>query len=319
MRVRVLPVMVVIATTLVAVSAQQDPVATMFREDFKREPGRTMSFLPIDLPTAGAATPLKVYLSAGDLERAFDEPRFRPDAAIVPTNTALDLAAASPATQRVLFDRVRKQKTVLADLQDQIEMRRKTPAAAGGDVLQIAVDAFVAQLPRSGGSAGAFPKWACLIATEFAKGGAIDRRELFGQNRVRQGVARCLAALDQAGAGSVIIPLLGASSGKLQKNDPAFEGQRQLLECRQINSAAGIALGVHDFAAGRKSILEIGILQWNREIAEMFPAGRLAQAAYRPYAEQMQRAVNKGIAGETTTAADVNGSCAAMFNPSGGN
>lgn len=110
---------------------------------------------------AAAASPLHVYLSAGDLERAFDALAFRPDAAIVPTNTGLVITAASPSSQRVLVSRVSKQPQVMADLQEQIAARRKQSPAPDGGVLQIGLDPFVAQLPRSGRASdgkGAFPR-----------------------------------------------------------------------------------------------------------------------------------------------------------------
>lgn len=304
------------AGTLAVAFAQEGPVATMFRADIKREQALALSFLPIELPAAGAVPPLHVYLSAGDLESAFDSPGFRPDAAIVPTNTGLVITAASPSTQRVLMQRVQKQPQVMADLQAQIAARRKQAPAGAGDVLQIGVDSFFAELPRKGSASdgkGAFPRLVCLIATAYATGGAIDRRELFAQERVRRGVAGCLAALDAAGAVSVMMPLLGAASAQTQSNDPVYEGQRLLKECRHLNAAAGIALGIRDFAPGRRTVREIGIVQWNREINEMFRGGRLAQAAYRVYAEQIKQAVNKGIAGEKTTPGDVDGNCAATF------
>jgi hypothetical protein len=305
-----------VATSAVAL-AQAGPVAAMFRDDLKREQALALSFLPIELPAASAPTPLHVYLSAGDLERAFDTAGFRPDAAIVPTNTNLVVNAASPTTQRVLIERVQKVPLVMADLQDQIAARRKqAPAGGDGVVLQIGVDAFAAQLPRNAtapGVKGAFPKWVCLIATDFPTGGAVDRRDLFVQDRVRKGVAGCLAALDAAGAGSVMMPLLGAASAKTQSKDPIYEGQRLLKECRQLNAAAGIALGIHDFAPGRKSLREIGIVQWSQEINEMFRGGRLAQSAYRVYAEQIKQAVNQGIAGQHTAASNVDGNCASTF------
>jgi hypothetical protein len=181
---------------------------------------------------------------------------------------------------------------------------------------------FVAQLPRRGNkpAAGAFPKVVCLIATDFAKGGAIDRRDLFAQDRVRKGIAGCLAALDAAGVQSLVMPLMGAATSGTQAKDPVFEGQRVLKECRQLNSVAGIALGIHDFAPSRRSIRELGIIQWDQEISEMFslPKGtRLAQTAqnaYRMYAEQVKLALRKGLAGEKTTVADLEGSCNAIFN-----
>lgn len=303
--------------------AQQGPVATMFRDDLKREDALALSFAPIELPAAGAALPLQVYLSAGDLERAFDGRAFRPDAAIVPTNTGLIITAASPSSQRVLVERVSKQPQVMADLQAQIAARQKQAPALGGDggVLQIGIDSFLAHLPRGGQAAdakGAFPRLACLIATDFATGGAVDRRDLFSQDRVRKGVAGCLAELDAAGAETVMMPLLGAASAKNQSNDVLYEGQRLLKECRHLNAAAGIALGIHDFATRRRAMREVGIVQWDQEITEMFRGGRMAQAAYRLYAEQIKTAVNKGLAGEKTTASDVDGNCAATFSGSVG-
>ena len=299
--------------------AQQGPVAFMFGDDQKRGEEIALSFATTEMaPTATAAFPSKIYLTGGDLERAFDTPRFRADAAIVPTNTDLDITASSPATQRVLIDRVRKQSAVMRDLQEQIAAHRKQSPAA----LNIGLDSFVVQLPRQGSkqASGAFPKMVCLIPTDFAKGGAIDRRELFAQDRVRKGVAACLSALDAAGAKSLVLPLMGAASAGTVTKDAAFEGQRVLKECRLLNSVAGIALGIHDFAPSRRSIREIGIIQYDQELDEMFslPKGtRLAQTAqnaYRVYADQIKLALNKGLAGEKTTSSDVDGSCTAIFN-----
>ncbi len=305
---------VLVPAAMVVTSAQEGPVAAMFRDDLKRAQALAESFLPIELPAAAAAAPLRVYLSAGDLQPAFDRAPYRPDGVIIPTNTALLTSAASPTTQRVLIDRVSKQKAAMADLQGQIDARRKQAAQPGGDVLAIGVDSFVARLPKRDGGQDAFPRLACFIATDFATGGAVDRRELFAQDRVRKGVAACLSAMDAAGATSIVMPLLGAASAKVQEKDPVFEGQRLLKECRQINSAAGIALGIHDFAATRHAVQEIGIVQWDQDITDMFRGGRLAQTAYRQYAEQIKRAVSKGIAGEKTAAADVEGNCTAIFD-----
>jgi hypothetical protein len=87
------------------------------------------------------------------------------------------------------------------------------------------------------------------------------------------------------------------------------------MECRLINSTAGIALGIHDFAASRRNLREIGIVQWDREIDVMFkvPSGSRAaasaQTAYRAYAGQVREAFRRGLAGEKTTASDLKGSC----------
>lgn len=306
--------------------AQQRPVAAMFNDEQKRDPSLALSFLQVDLPASNAAAfPAQVYFGAGDLERAFDAPEFRPDAAIVPTNTDLLLTAPAPGTQRVLIDRVQKQADVMRDLEEQVAMRRKQPSASSGEpgLLRIGVDTFVAQLPRradGGERTGAFPKAACFVATDFAKGGAIDRRELFAQDRLRKGIADCLATLDAAGAQSLVLPLTGAASAGTQTNDALYEGQRVLQECRLINATAGIALGIHDFAAGRRSLREIGLVQWDQELARMFkvPSGsraaKSAQLAYRAYAEQIKQAFRKGLAGEKTTHTDLSGSCSAIFN-----
>jgi hypothetical protein len=315
----ILLIVSVISLPLGQALAQQGPVAFMFGDDQKRGEEIALSFATTEMaPTATAAFPSKIYLTGGDLERAFDTPRFRADAAIVPTNTDLDITASSPATQRVLIDRVRKQSAVMRDLQEQIAAHRKQSPAA----LNIGLDSFVVQLPRQGSkqASGAFPKMVCLIPTDFAKGGAIDRRELFAQDRVRTGITACLSALDAAGAKSLVLPLMGAASSGTVTKDAAFEGQRVLKECRLLNSVAGIALGIHDFAPSRRSIREIGIIQYDQELDEMFslPRGtRLAQTAqnaYRVYADQVKLALNKGLAGEKTTSSDVDGSCTAIFN-----
>ena len=311
-----LAVVVIAAPFGVSLAQEATPVATMFRDDLKREQALALSFQPIELPAAAAAAPLQVYLSVGDLERAFDTPGLRPSAAIVPTNTGLVVTAAAPASQRVLIQRVQRWPAVMADLQEQIAARRTQAPSKDGNLLELGVDAFLAELPRKGqavGSAGAFPRFACLIATDYPTGGAVDRRELFVQDRMRKGVAACLAALDAAGATSVMMPLLGAASAKTQSKDAAFEGQRLLKECRHLNAAAGIALGIHDFAASRRSLREVGIVQWAPEITEMFSGGRLAQTAYRLFAEQVKQAVNRGLAGGKTTASDVDGNCVATF------
>ena len=315
------------AFALAAVAnAQSGSVAAMFAADHKRDAARAASFEIADLPASTAVTfPARVYLSTGDLERAFDRSEFRPDAAIVPTNTDLALTAPQPTTQRVLIDRVRRQPAVMRDLEDQVSTRKKQTAAAPGapGLLQIGLGTFVVQLPRGAGggrSAGAFPKSVCLIATDFAKGGAINRRELFAQDRLRKGVEACLSALDAAGAQSLVVPLVGAASSGTQSNDAMFEGQRVLMECRLLNATAGIALGIHDFAPKRRNVREIGLVQWDQEIDRLFkvPAGsraaQSAEAAYRIYAEQVSGAFRRGLAGEKTTASDISGSCTAILN-----
>lgn len=308
-------------------SAQKAPLAAMYNADQQRDGFLAPSFLQLDLPaTKTASSPVQLYLMAGDLERAFDRREFRPDAAIVPTNTELLLTAPAPATQRVLVSRVAKQPETMRELTEQVETRRKQPAAAAGVTgpLQIGVDTLVARLTPAGKTDGTapFPASVCFIATDFAKGGAIDRRELFAQDRVRKGIADCLSALDAAGAQSVVLPLVGAASAGTQADDARFEGQRTLLECRLINATAGAALGIHDFQASRRNVREVGLVQWDQELVRMFkvPTGsraeKAAQAAYRLYAEQIKQAFRKGLAGQKTTQSDVSGSCTAILNAS---
>lgn len=284
-----------------ATMAQQAAVGAMYAADQKRERALEPSFA-----TATLASSVRIYLSAGDLERAFDTASFRPDAAIMPTNTALAFTAASPATQRLLIDRLKLDAATLKELDAQATARRSKGA------LQVGTDTFVARLPGS----GRFPKSACFIATDFAQGGSVDQRDLFTQDRVRQGVAACLSALDAAGAVTVTMPLMGASSSETQSKDPVFEGQRLLKECRLINSVAGLALGIHDFVPKRRNIREIGIVQWVREFQEMFSlpkASKVERASYESYAEYITVAWRKGLEGIKTTPGDVGGNCATTF------
>jgi len=316
----------ILLTALAAATlAQQGSVAAMYNNEQQRDPSLAPSFTTTELPATNAnSAPLRVYLSAGDLERAFDRSEFRPDATIIPTNTDLQMTASDPATQRVLIARVQKQPDVMRSLESQVATRRKqssTSTDVQPGLLRIGIDTFVARLaPGDAPSPGAFPKSACFVATDFPKGGAIDRRALFLQDRMRQGIAACLDALDAAGARSVALPLLGAASSTTQTNDVMLEGQRILKECRLLNSTAGIALGIHDFAARRHNLREIGIVQWDKEIIGMFrvdKGSRLeksAQTAYGAYAKQVKDVFQKALSGQKITANDLQGNCAAIVN-----
>ena len=315
----------IVAVLGAALVAAQSPIAAMYGDDQLRNKALTLGFVTGEIPAiAGVSFPAAVYLTQGDLQRAFDESRFRPGGAIVPTNTDLQLTASSPATQRVLIDRVQKAPAAMKALQDQADARRSSSGARSqSGLLEIGVDTFAARLPAATAAATiAFPQNLCLIATDFANGGAIDRRELFGQDRVRKGISACLTALDAAGVQSLVVPLVGAASSGTQSQDPQYEGQRVLMECRLINAIAGIALGIHDFAPSRRSVREIGIIQWEQEILGMFgatrgaPMSRTAQSAYRTYANQVKLALRNGLAGKKTSASDVSGNCSAILNPS---
>ena len=125
-RVDVLVLAACLSVAAAVARAQQTPIAVMFADDQKRDQNLAPSFLVVDLPVSktGGAPP-KVYFSAGDLVRSFDRPEFRPDGAIVPTNAELQVDAPSPATQQVLFDRVRKLPDVARDLHDQVEAYKR--------------------------------------------------------------------------------------------------------------------------------------------------------------------------------------------------
>ena len=92
------------------------------------------------------------------------------------------------------------------------------------------------------------------------------------------------------------------------------------IDLGTTNSVAAIALGFHDYAPNRRNIREIGIVQWEQEITDMFsvPAGSQAAAsalqAYRAYADQIKVSLNKGLAGQHTTASDMDGNCNTTFN-----
>jgi len=295
----------------------------MYSDDQQRARSMAVGFATASIPATGTATaPAQIYLTTGDLQRAFDDARFRPAAAIVPTNSELQLTAKAPATQQVLIDRVRKQPDVLKALQDQIDGRRRS-GGASPPALEIGIGSFVVKLSQTAGqpSPGPFPSTVCLLATDFPGGGAIDQRELFAQDRLRKGIAGCLTALDAAGAQSVVVPLVGAASSGTQANDAQYEGQRVLMECRLTNAVAAIGLGIHDFAASRRNLRELGIIQWEQELLEMFgarggtPMSRAAQAAFRTYATQVKQALRNGLAGQPTSSRDLpGGGCTAILN-----
>ena len=316
-------VYVVVPATLLLgaalVSAQQGPVASMYSDDQQRAKSMAVGFATAAVPATGNAPAAQIYLTTGDLQRAFDNARFRPTAAIVPTNSELQLTAKAPATQQVLIDRLRTQPEVLKALQSQIDARPGRGSAAA-PALEVGIGSFVATLSRAGQSPGAFPSTVCLLATDFPGGGAIDRRELFTQDRLRKGIAGCLSALDAAGAQSVVVPLVGAASSGTQANDTQYEGQRALMECRLTNAIAALGLGIHDFAPTRRNLRELGIIQWEQELLEMFgarggaPMSRTAQAAFRTYATQVKQALRNGLAGKQTTSSDVAGGCTGVLN-----
>jgi hypothetical protein len=99
--------------------AQQSPVAAMFNDDQKRDKNLAASFLVVEFRRRPRDLPCRCTSAPAICSGHSNRPEFRPDSAVVPTNVELQIDAPSPATQRVLMDRVRKAPDVLRDLQEQ--------------------------------------------------------------------------------------------------------------------------------------------------------------------------------------------------------
>ena len=207
---------------------------------------------------------------------------------------------------RLFISRVQKQPDVMRDL----EPSRDTQAAVAGIGRRARSPSnrhrYVRRASRrvTPASQGAFPKNACFVATDFAKGGAVDRRELFLPDRMRQGIAACLDALDTAGARSLVLPLLGAASSTTQRNDAQYEGQRILKECRLLNSTTGIASAFTTsppaaaICARSASCSGTGS---SRACSAWMPAAARNEPRrrpYRAYAKQVSDVFRKGLAGQ---------------------
>jgi hypothetical protein len=92
-------VLLVLAGLTATTAQERRPVAALHAAEQQRERALAASFTTIDVMAVNSVrSPLQVSLTAGDLERAFDTPAFRPDAAIIPTNTELVLASENPTT-----------------------------------------------------------------------------------------------------------------------------------------------------------------------------------------------------------------------------
>ena len=143
------------------VVAQQKPVAAMFGDDQKRGETIALSFATAEIarPRRPDSPCISISPQVTSCARStgliFDPTRrsCRPIPICCTTG-------AWPATQRVLMERVRKQSTVMRDLEEQIAARKKQSPATSDGLLSIGVDTFVALLPRPGRAqaSGAFPK-----------------------------------------------------------------------------------------------------------------------------------------------------------------
>ena len=174
--------------------AQQGPVAAMFADDQKRNASLAQSFTTAELPaTSGASVPLQRVpqrrRSRAGLRR-IRIPSRRDDCPHQHRPADRGTGAGDPARA----DRSRSETAG----------RHAEPGRPGRSAPATGVSTnrrragppshrhrFVRGAPGAGRRcpAGAFPKAACLVATDFANGGAVDRRELFLQDRMRQGIS----------------------------------------------------------------------------------------------------------------------------------
>jgi hypothetical protein len=289
------------------VSAAEKPLGTMFRET-QAESKFDRSFFSHEVPRSESSTSSwMVYLFAGDLAKTFDLPKYRVDAAIMPSNTRMQLNAIFPFTQKILLDRVRRHKNEFENLENQV---RKIPETDLPMIL--GTDTFTARLrfqPNSPASLP-FPSAVCFIATDNPEGGSIEQRDFFYQRRVRDSVSKCLKSLNALGAKSVAMPLIGAASTGTRDQDLPTARVRALLRCRLINSISGIALGISQFMPERRSIEEIGVIQWDKDIERLFrpPTNSSKEDVatlkeeYAKYAQNSVETMKRALAGQVTTA-----------------
>jgi hypothetical protein len=210
------------------VLAQQKPVAAMFGDDQKRGETIASSFSTAEIaPTASAkflhCRSISPRVTGARVRTALIFGRTRPSADQYRTADDGSLARHPNACS---LDRVRKQSTVMRDLEEQIAARQKQSPATADGVLNIGwTRSWRCCLVRAARRAsGAFPKRCVWSPPDFAKGGAnrSSRAVRAGPCSGRDCRA-CLTALD-AGR-SVARPATHgrASSGTLAK-DAAFEG-----------------------------------------------------------------------------------------------
>jgi len=82
----------------------------------------------------------------------------------------------------------------------------------------------------------------------------------------------CLLDLDSRGAKSIAMPLIGAASA-WTVGRPGSDADFEFRQCRMINSIAGVGLGLYQFLPNRKSIEEVGIVQWTVDLERQYPRG----------------------------------------------
>lgn len=287
-------------------AAPSGPVA----RHFLFEQGRSLlnrSFYQESLLVTDAnRQPLDVYLLVGDIAMSFDNSKFRPDAAIMPTNRELEFLAKFPITQKIIISRAMKSRyakdSILAAKSEKASVRMAT------EPVLVRLKSGLAPVDEE---REPFPSWACFLATDFSTGGSGSEkfRDLFEQQQIKIGVRACLSKLDEAGVRSVVMPLLGAASSWTQ--EVSNSKARELLRCRTINSIAGISLGIKEFSVTAKSILEIGIIQYDKDIRKLFffssaSNGSPAEIkAYQTYAKGAAETFRRGLQGIATKQSDL--------------
>ncbi len=255
---------------------------------------------------------LDVYLFPSDVELALDKREFRPDAMIMPTNDELLFEAEFPGTQKLLVGKLKRDSTtferVVSEAKSYMKDRKK---------LIIATDAYYIQLKPNGAAPGTvnqpFPSFVCLIATDEKEGGSIAVKftPLLTQFKVKEGIQKCLAWLDAQGVKSVVMPLIGSRGGTRKGGSLTEENERKWMQCRHLNSIAGIGLGISDFLPKLNHIQEIGVVQYTGDLKTMFPllytashtgtSGELRRGAgtkaYNEYAAYASKTFQKALVG----------------------
>lgn len=232
---------------------------------------------------------IQVYLIANDLNKAIENTRYLPDAFIIPTNTKLDLLADFPTTQKHLIRQIRKDKMAFKVLlSDVAKFKPENPIK-----LNPATEVFSVTIAASDKkwSKPILPKHVCMVATDENVGGSEKQRDLYTQHKIQRGIKTCLSQLDEKGAKSVMLPLIGAASGYLKEHSLEEPINRQLMECRLANSIAGISLGIAGYVSEKRSntnIEEIGIVQWSEDLKKLyFLTDR--KSAYSDYADYISK------------------------------
>jgi hypothetical protein len=236
----------------------------------------------------------RVFLVSGSLDEAFD---FRPDAVVVPTNTQADLFAEFPITQHILIDRAQLTPGAADALRQAVDARRK-------GLLPLGTGSLTVTLPEP--ARQRLPGVVCLIATDYSQGGSNERRDLFYQHHIATGVGGCLRDIDATGARSIALPLVGSAT--FATRDSALKGEeRDLLQCRLINSISGIGQAIAEFSHTPFGLTDVGVVIWEKDLRRLFgttPADPRRKEFDR-FAAFARASILRGLAGKNTTSAEL--------------